>query len=197
MQIAKTVVGMTLCLGAYAGIAVLARGEGESGIPADAAAEADALTSEEGAIDGAAETDASEPSLLEALTSGLSEAGVRARVEGLFTPEAVYQDPFGRFEGREQIVQHFEKLFAGMEQFDLTIKEEFVSGEDTVSVWSLVMKHKSLSSDPAIELEGITHIRSVGGKVIARVDYYDLGRVVYERLPILGSVVRWVKGKGM
>ncbi len=130
------------------------------------------------------------PSSLEALTSGLSVAGARSRIEGLFSPEAVYEDPFGRYEGREQIVEHFEKMFEGIEQFDLTIKEELVSGEDAISIWTLSLKHKSLSGDGPIELNGVSHIRTVAGKVVSQVDYYDRGKIL-EKLPYIGFIVRF------
>jgi hypothetical protein len=50
-------------------------------------------------------------------------------------------------------------------------------------------------SDDPIRTVGMSHVRyDAKGKVIFHQDYWDTG-AVYEKIPVMGAVIRWIKNK--
>jgi hypothetical protein len=44
-------------------------------------------------------------------------------------------------------------------------------------------------------LNGVTELRFTDGKVQSHYDHYDLGAMLYEHLPVMGSLIKLVKSK--
>ncbi|MBT8123451.1 MAG: nuclear transport factor 2 family protein, partial [Gammaproteobacteria bacterium] len=55
------------------------------------------------------------------------------------------------------------------------------------------LQHKKIANNQEIELNGASFIEFKDDKVCYHRGYYDLGALVYERIPILGSVIRKVR----
>ncbi len=192
MDMRKVPVGLVLSVLAL-GVPVLAQtggdpvtGAGEESPGGPEAKEAD---------DGADQALDPQASVLDDFYSGLTPQNVGERIAAFYAPEVVYEDPFGRVDGREHLVEHYKKLFEGIQSLALEVKEEFVSGDETVAVWTLTMTHRSLGSGQPIEIDGVSHLRIDGGKLVGQRNYFDLGSLLYENAPFLGPIVRWVKRK--
>ncbi len=187
----------TLLFAALAGGSLLAQeqlGGGETtSEPAPAAA------ASEGAPDGS--TDGSEPapdsqqaSRVGEFYDGLGKESIAAKVEAMFDPAATLDSPFGQYKGRAAIIDYYQEILAEVEELRVEIKEEFVSGEETVALWTMTLKHPKVKGGELLVVEGVSHVRYVGGRVAAQRDYFDLGQV-YENTSYVGVVVRWVKKK--
>lgn len=134
-------------------------------------------------------------SLIDEFLNGSSRENITAKAGAFYTEAAVLENPFGRFEGKEAIVKHLSKLYGGINTVSFEIKEEFVSGEETVALWTMSLSHKDLNNGDIIMVEGVSHVRFENGKALTQHDYYDAGALVYEHTPLIGRLVRWVKGK--
>ena len=55
------------------------------------------------------------------------------------------------------------------------------------------LQHKKIGKNQPIELDGASFIEFHNNKVCYHRDYYDLGALVYEHIPILGSVIKKVR----
>ena len=112
----------------------------------------------------------------------------------LYGAEAYFKDPIREVQGIESIESYF-----------LHSTESFVSCTfDVVDVahrdgnyylrWIMHLTLKRDAADP-IETTGMSHLRFNGaGKVVFHRDYWDLD-IIYERLPLLGPLIGWVRGK--
>lgn len=61
--------------------------------------------------------------------------------------------------------------------------------------WLMLLSHPKLSAGKEIQVEGLTFIEFADGKVIHHKDYFDLGAMLYERLPVLGKIITTIKQK--
>src|SRR6185437_8214380 len=116
--------------------------------PADGgAAEGDDLdtggATEEQAAAAAAAAGTQSP--VDAYFSDLAAANVAQKAGGFFATNAVYEDPTGRYEGKYAIAAHLTSLIGGASTFTLDVKAEFVSGDETVAVWSLTYGNQGLA----------------------------------------------------
>jgi limonene-1,2-epoxide hydrolase len=156
--------------------------------------EADSPSAASGDAAGAAGEAEQGPSLLTEFYHGITADNLRQKVEGLYTMSAVREDPIGSFEGRDRILAHYQNLFEGMSSLEVDVKDEFLSGDETIAVWQMRVKHAGLGSEPVV-IDGVSHLRVQSGRIVFQRDYFDLGAAVYEHVTLVGSIVRWVKGK--
>ncbi len=169
----------------------LAAQDQEAGSPAAGSA---SERPEEAAVEPAdAEAAEPQPSAIDSFYDAMTAENAAAKVDSFYGPQVVYEDPFGRVEGRVQLAGHYKKLLAGVQTLAVDVKEEFVSADETVAVWTMTFTHSSLNGGQTIVVDGVTHVRIVDGKVVGQKNYFDLGEMVYEHTTIVGWVVRWVK----
>lgn len=131
-------------------------------------------------------------SVLSEFFAGLETNTLESRVLQAYAEAAVQDQPLGRFEGRPAILEQYRKVLEGSESIAFEVRDEFVSGEETIVLWSLVLHYTG--KDP-VSIDGASHLKMAAGKIAVQRDYYDLGAAVYERIPVLGAVVRWIKGR--
>jgi hypothetical protein len=55
------------------------------------------------------------------------------------------------------------------------------------------LKHPKLNGGQPVEVNGVSQIRFSGDRVIYHRDYFDLGEMLYENIPLLGVVIRNIK----
>ena len=134
-----------------------------------------------------------QPSAIDSFYDAMTAENAVAKVDSFYGPQVVYEDPFGRVEGRVQLASHYKKLLAGVQTLAVDVKEEFVSADETVAVWTMTFTHGSLNDGEKVVVDGVTHVRIVNGKVVGQKNYFDLGGMVYENTTVVGWVVRWVK----
>ena len=72
-------------------------------------------------------------------------------------------------------------------------QNEIIKNDETVFVWEMHVKHKKIKGGENIVVEGVSIVKYQGDKVIYHRDYFDIGEMVYENIPILGSMIRWIK----
>jgi limonene-1,2-epoxide hydrolase len=154
-----------------------------------------APAAEPAASAAAAEEAAAASSPIDEFLNGTTSDNLKAKVDKFYAKDAEVVDPFGTFEGKDEVLAHLEKLYDGLESVSYEIKAEFVSGDETVALWTMTLLHKRLKSGETITVDGVSHVRFVDGKAVQQRDYYDLGALLYENTPVVGGMVRWVKGK--
>lgn len=56
------------------------------------------------------------------------------------------------------------------------------------------LRHKRIKRGREIMVDGISHLRVRDGKVCFHRDYFDAGQLLYENLPLVGRIIRFIKG---
>lgn len=191
-----------ICLGlaglAAAGLAQVEIGSdaGDDDEASPGSTDFDATTEGTAASEEVAKADAEQEasSLLADFYQDLKLENLRQKVEQTYAPTAVREDPTGSFDGRDRILGYYQGLLGSMESFEAEIKDEFVSGDETIALWHMRIKHASLGAEPVV-VEGVSHLRIHAGRIVSQRDYFDLGAAYYEHLTMIGSVIRWLKAK--
>ena len=60
--------------------------------------------------------------------------------------------------------------------------------------WTMSYRHPRLKKGELIRVEGCSYLLW-NGKVHQHRDYFDAGALLYENLPLMGSAIRWLKGR--
>ncbi|MBD8163106.1 nuclear transport factor 2 family protein [Erwinia persicina] len=111
----------------------------------------------------------------------------------IYHPEVRLSDPVGEHQSLAVVEQYFASLLKNMRycRFVVTLTREFDS--DALLLWRMEYAHPSLQGGADQTLEGSSYLQFREGKVVFQRDYYDMGAMLYEKLPLLGSVIGLVK----
>ena len=112
----------------------------------------------------------------------------------VYTAEVSFTDPLHHIEGREALEGYFHNLYDNVTSCRFTFHERLQQEESAFVTWTLHLVHPRLEGGRRIEVEGCSHLTFASdGRVARHRDYFDAGALLYERLPLLGGVIRRVK----
>lgn len=115
----------------------------------------------------------------------------RMDLDGLYAHEVVFDDPLHHAEGLPALRAHFERLNANLREARFEFTDEVVSDGAAVLAWTMYV---DLARGPrrTIAVDGVSYLQ-FGDKVTRQRDYFDVGAMVYEQLPVVGAFLRFVR----
>ena len=76
------------------------------------------------------------------------------------------------------------------------LSEAVAEGDRAFLVWDFTFKVRRWQPGVERRIHGASYIRfDAAGKVELHRDYWDAGEELYEKLPVFGALVRWVRRK--
>ena len=92
--------------------------------------------------------------------------------------------------------RHYERFYKHIESMRYEFGPMTIEGRQVSVQWIAFFRHGKLNGGREISLRGATWLECGGGKdkVIRFKEYFDLGELAYEHLPLLGFIIRKVKG---
>ena len=111
----------------------------------------------------------------------------------VYHDEVVFEDAAHRLEGWQELENYFESLYTNVTRCDFNILEHQQTGNSGFLTWQMALEHPKLSKGSMIHVNGVSHLKFSQGRVIYHRDYFDLGEMLYENLPLLGSVIKTIK----
>lgn len=118
-------------------------------------------------------------------------------VDEFYDENAVFVDPMVELNGRGRIKTYYANLYGHVQSILWDFPTEIQSADQTALAWVMTLRARNFNRNQPLQLNGVSVIRFGGpeGKAIYHRDYFDMGAFVYEGLPVLGGVIRFVKGK--
>ena len=117
-------------------------------------------------------------------------------VDQFYDKNVAFQDPVHKLNGAAEVKKYYEGLYKNVDSIHFDYGTG-VESENKVSLpWTMHLKTPSINSGQEITVDGVSLITfNSEGKAISHRDYFDMGEFVYERIPILKSVINFIKGK--
>lgn len=113
-------------------------------------------------------------------------------IEQVYGEELVFEDSFHCIKGRENFISYCESLYENVSFISFEFHDEWIRDADAMLTWTMTYAHPRLRDGENIEVEGATMIR-FEDKVVHHKDYFDGGRLLYENVPVLGTVINFLK----
>jgi len=112
----------------------------------------------------------------------------------IYAPDARFKDPFNDVKGCEAIAAIFNHMFVALEAPRFVVTERISQGDQCFLTWEFRFKFKNYQRSTEQVILGASHIVFNGqGLVSLHRDYWDAAEELYEKLPVVGSVMRWLK----
>lgn len=117
------------------------------------------------------------------------------RLAELYSEDVSFRDPLHRIDGLPALQAYFAGLYANAQdiRYDFHDADEVAPGHGYLR-WTLHFRHPRLNGGRLISLDGCSHLRW-HERVHFHQDYFDAGALLYEQVPVLGSVIGWLKGR--
>ena len=116
------------------------------------------------------------------------------RLPQLYAPDARFKDPFNEVQGLAAIEHIFAHMFESMDAPHFVVTERIVQGRQCFLVWDFHFRFKRFDSTRWQTVRGGTHlVFSDEGLVTLHRDYWDAAEELYEKLPLVGGLMRWLK----
>jgi steroid Delta-isomerase len=117
-----------------------------------------------------------------------------ARVNELYTSDAYFKDPFNEVRGVKQIEHIFTHMYTALDKPRFIITTKIVDGLNCFLVWDFKFYMKNYNKTTEQIIRGGSHlILNAEGKITSHRDYWDAAEELYEKLPVVGGLMRWLK----
>jgi steroid Delta-isomerase len=115
-----------------------------------------------------------------------------ARMHEIYTEGAYFKDPFNEVTGVEAIAHIFGHMFHKVEQPRFVILNTIYEQNQAFLSWDFFLRFKGESQERKIH--GATHMRFANdGRIEYHRDYWDAAEELYEKLPLIGGIMRFLK----
>ncbi len=115
------------------------------------------------------------------------------RMDQLYSADAQFKDPFNEVQGVPAIQQVFRHMFVALREPRFVIRDAVCEGDQCFLSWDFLFRMRRFRSDEQC-IRGGSHLRLLAdGRISVHRDYWDAAEELYEKLPALGGLMRWLK----
>ncbi|MCO1336041.1 nuclear transport factor 2 family protein [Microbulbifer sp. OS29] len=112
-----------------------------------------------------------------------------------YSDNIVFCDPLHRIEGLPALKSYFAGMSRGLAQCRFQFDDQPVLGQGNACLsWKMHYRHKWLKGGHPLQLRGCSLLR-YADKIHYHEDFYDMGAMVYEQIPLLGSCIGLIKSR--
>ena len=109
-----------------------------------------------------------------------------------YAADARFKDPFNEVQGLAAIEAVFAHMFRALDAPRFVVTGQIVQGRQAMLTWDFRFGFKGEMGTQTVR--GATHlVFNEAGLVTLHRDYWDAAEELYEKLPLLGALMRWVK----
>ena len=128
-----------------------------------------------------------------AFFENISPADV-ATIGQFYAPQARFKDPFNEVVGVPAIQGIFAHMFEALEQPRFVVTGRVVQGTQCFLTWDFLFAFKDFHKGVTQTVRGASHlVLDEQGLVTLHRDYWDAAEELYEKLPVVGALMRWLK----
>lgn len=112
----------------------------------------------------------------------------------VYTQDVTFIDPLHRIDGCCALEGYFAALYDNVRYCRFTYHEARQDGDIAFVTWTMHFAHSRLAGGRDISVDGCTRLQfAADGRVSQQRDYFDAGAMLYENVPLLGRVIRFLK----
>jgi steroid Delta-isomerase len=115
------------------------------------------------------------------------------RLGDLYAADARFKDPFNEVQGVAAIQTIFAHMFVALNEPRFVVRDIICEGDQCFLSWDFIFRFKRFSTEPQT-VRGSSHLKlNAQGHITLHRDYWDAAEELYEKLPVVASLMRWLK----
>jgi hypothetical protein len=117
-----------------------------------------------------------------------------AQLHTIYDAQARFKDPFNEVQGLPEIERIFQHMYVALDQPHFVVTGQVVDGAQAFLTWEFRFRFKRFDTITLQAVRGASHVVfNEQGLVTMHRDYWDAAEELYEKLPVVGGVMRWLK----
>lgn len=121
----------------------------------------------------------------------ISPASV-ATIEQVYSIDCYFKDPFNEVRGIEPVRTIFSHMFVKLQGPRFVVLEAIEQHDQAFLTWDFFLTFKGENQERKIH--GSSHLKfDAAGKICYHRDYWDAAEELYEKLPLVGGLMRFMK----
>ena len=116
------------------------------------------------------------------------------RLETFYTPDASFKDPFNEVRGLAEVRRIFAHMYVALDAPRFVVTGRVVQGNQCFLLWDFVFRFRRFDTQTLQTVRGCSHlVLAADGRIASHRDYWDAAEELYEKLPLVGNLMRWLK----
>jgi steroid Delta-isomerase len=112
----------------------------------------------------------------------------------LYATDARFKDPFNEVQGTADIEAIFQHMFAALHEPHFVVTGQVQQGDQCFLTWDFRFRFRRFDTTTLQTVRGASHlVFNDQGQVTLHRDYWDAAEELYEKLPLVGGLMRWLK----
>jgi ketosteroid isomerase-like protein len=117
-----------------------------------------------------------------------------AQLQDYYAPQARFKDPFNDVTGLTAIRRIFEHMFVALIGPRFVVTQHICQGDQCFLTWEFRFEFRGFHKGQEQVILGASHlVLDEHGLVVLHRDYWDAAEELYEKLPWVGGLMRWLK----
>lgn len=116
---------------------------------------------------------------------------------GFYDPVIVFADPIHQITGLDNVERYFAAMCDNLSDCRFEFIGETIDDKSAWFKWVMYYQHPRLKNGAPLQLTGASYIQfsetDHGFRITHHEDFYDVGAMLYEHVPVLGTGIRWIK----
>ncbi len=110
-----------------------------------------------------------------------------------YAADTRFKDPFNEVVGVEAVAGIFRHMFDSLDGPRFVVRDVVVQGDQAFLAWDFLFRMRRFNRAEQC-IRGGSHLRfGADGRITEHRDYWDAAEELYEKLPVLGALMRWLK----
>lgn len=112
----------------------------------------------------------------------------------IYDDKVTFKDPFNVVNGITSVYEIFAHMYQNLDNPRFVINEYVDKNNVAYVKWEFIFAFKGEKKENSFE--GVSRLQiNTEGKVVSHVDFWDAAEHMYEKMPLIGSVLRFIKRK--
>lgn len=117
-----------------------------------------------------------------------------AHIDLIYAPDAWFKDPFNEVRGIEAISAIFTAMFHQVDSPRFFIRHWVQQGDQAFLTWDFEFFLRRPGKEQALRIHGASRlVFDAQGRISLHRDYWDAAEELYEKIPWVGALMRWLK----
>lgn len=114
-------------------------------------------------------------------------------IDSVYGSDVEFIDAAHHVNGLDNLVSYFDNVMANVTHCRFEIHDIFEQDNAAAVSWTMHCAHPKLNGGKVYQVPGMSQLR-FDDKITYHRDHFDFGAMIYEHIPLLGSIIRKIKG---
>lgn len=114
----------------------------------------------------------------------------------IYAENVTFIDPAHKIQGLDNLQHYFASMYSKVSSTSFIFNDTLRTDDRAYVAWTMEFSHPKLAGGKKISLPGVSSLKfNSSGKVYHHHDFFDMGAMLYEHIPLIGRVVKKLKDR--